>query len=145
MHRLTLAPLAAGLALPAAADGQADAAWDLLSRIERTEVVTDDSYAVLKRFPPEIADGADVFEISGFLVPMGFGAETTDFMLIPEAGMCPFCGSSDHGLAIQVAMADPLPAVEGESRVTLRGALHAVTDPQTFQSVVMTDAVTVGG
>ena len=142
----TLALPVAGLAFPALSEtAPTDPAWDLLSRIEIKEVSTGGDYGVVKRFPPEIENGAPVFEISGYLVPLGFGAETTDFMLIPEAGMCPFCGSPDHGAAIEVSLASPLPAVEGTTRITLRGALRTVTDPQTWQAVVMTGAVPVPG
>lgn len=143
---LALLPLA-GTALPtlpALADG-VDPSWDLIGRIEVEERIDGDRYMVMKRFPPELDGGAPVFEISGFLYPAGFEAETTEFILVPEAGMCPFCGSPDHGTAIAVSMADPMPSVEGTSRVVLRGTLHAVTDPETFQAVVMTGAVAIEG
>ena len=149
MRRIVLVPVAAGLTVPTIASALAPppetAGWELLSRIQVEERINGDDYAVVKRFPPEIENGAPVFEISGFLIPVGVGAETTEFMLVPEAGMCPFCGSPDHGTAIEVSLADPLPAVEGEARVTLRGALHAVKDAQTTQAVVMTDAVPLAG
>ena len=122
--------------------------WTLIDGIEREEVITADSYAVIKRFPAEVAGGVDEFEIAGYLIPLGFGAETADWMLVPEAGMCPFCGSSEHGTAIEVSLAEPL-AVDaiGEDatkRVVLRGALQTVTDPQTFQAFYMTDARVAG-
>ena len=152
MRRTVLVPVAAGLTVPAIASALAPppeaAAWELLSRIQVEERIDGDDYAVVKRFPPEIENGAPVFEISGFLIPVGVGAETTEFMLVPEAGMCPFCGSSEHGTAIEVSLAEPL-AVDaiGEDatkRVVLRGALQTVTDPQTFQAFYMTDARVAG-
>ena len=123
-------------------------AWTLIDGVEREEIVTDDSYAVVKRFPAEIAGGIDEFEIAGYLIPLGFGAETADWMLVPEAGMCPFCGSSEHGTAIEVSMAEPI-AVDtiGEDatkRVVLRGALHTLKDPETFQALYMTGAQVTG-
>ncbi|WGH79767.1 hypothetical protein [Jannaschia ovalis] len=132
-------------ALPLAATAQADtAAWHILDQIEVTEVETADSWSVVKSYPPEIAGGAPDFEITGYLVPVGWEAETRDFMLVSDLGQCPFCGSGDHGTAIEVRLADPLPAAEEGRRATLRGALHPVRDADTMQAVVMTDAVLVG-
>lgn len=147
MPRSALALLAAPLALPGAAHAEtaADPAWHLLGQIETQEVVQGDDWHVVKRFPAEIAGGADVFEISGYLIPVGWEAETRDFMLVSDLGQCPFCGSGEHGTAIEVRLADPLPVMDEERHARLRGALRLVTDPLTMQAVVMEDAVLLDG
>lgn len=149
MRALTALAATAAAATPALAEETGtDAAWALVRGVEAREVIRGDDYAVVKRFPAEIEGGVDVFEIAGYLVPLGFGAETTDFMLVPEAGMCPFCGSSEHGTAIEVSLAEPMAVSEvGEdatTRVVLRGALHAIKDPETFQALYLTDARITG-
>lgn len=131
---------AAESAGPTGADG-----WHVLGGIETVEHETETSWSVTKRYPPEIADGADAFELSGYLVPVGFGAETRDFMMVTDLASCPFCGSGDHGRSIEVRLADPIPATEDARRATIRGALHLVRDADTLQAVVMTDAVLLDG
>ncbi|WP_371157678.1 hypothetical protein [Jannaschia sp. 2305UL9-9] len=141
MHRKTALSFAAlpMAATPAMAD--VDPAWHLLGQIEVTEHETAESWTVTKRFPAEIEGGVDEFQISGYLIAVGWEAETRDFMLVSDAGQCPFCGSGDHGTAIEVRLADPLPATDEARQATLRGALHLVRDADTMQAVVMTDAV----
>lgn len=129
-------------AIPLAAAAQASPdAWHLLGQIEVTEHETADSWSATKRYPAELENGADEFEITGYLVPVGWEEETRDFMLVSALGQCPFCGSGDHGTAIEVQLADPLPISEEGKRATLRGALTPVRDETTMQAIVMTDAV----
>ena len=115
------------------------APWDLLAAIEVEEIITDTSYEVRKVFPSALENGVEQFDISGYLVPLSDGAEISDFILISDMGFCPFCGSPEHGTSLQVSMADPIAFEEGE-RVTLRGALETVTDPETWQTTVLTGA-----
>ncbi|MFO6464465.1 hypothetical protein ACK8OR_08735 [Jannaschia sp. KMU-145] len=148
MRRATLLtttfPIAAALPAVAFADA-ADPAWHLLGQIEVTEHETADSWSVTKRYPSEIAGGVDRFEISGYLVPVGWEAETRDWMLVSDLGQCPFCGSGDHGTAIEVQLADPLPVTEDARHAKLSGALHLVEDADTMQAVVMTGATLLDG
>ncbi|MGB3408824.1 MAG: hypothetical protein WBA67_15170, partial [Jannaschia sp.] len=53
-----------------------DPAWHLLGQIEVTEHETADSWSVTKRYPAALENGAPDFEISGYLIAVGFGAET---------------------------------------------------------------------
>ncbi|MCF2872139.1 hypothetical protein L0664_13770 [Octadecabacter sp. G9-8] len=115
------------------------AQWDLLAQIEVEEIVTETTYEVRKVFPSAIENGVDQFDISGYLVPLSDGVEISDFILISDMGFCPFCGSPEHGTSLQVSMADPITFEEGK-RVTLRGALETVTDPETWQTTVLTGA-----
>jgi hypothetical protein len=145
---LIASPLALAAALPALAGAPvADAAdgWDLLGKIEFEERETATSWSVIKRFPAELEGGVETFEISGYLTPVGWEEATRDFMLVSDAGQCPFCGSGEHGTAIEVRMTDPLPVSDESRRVTLRGALHPVRDETTLQAVVMTGAEIVDG
>lgn len=145
MYRKTALSLAA---LPFAATtghAESDPAWHLLGQIELTEHETADSWSVTKRFPAEIENGVAEFQISGYLVAVGWEEETRDYMLMSDAGQCPFCGSGDHGTAIEVKLANPLLATDEARRATVRGALHLVRDTDTLQAVVMTDARLLDG
>lgn len=115
------------------------APWDLLAAIEIEEIITDTTYEVRKVFPSAIENGIDQFDISGYLVPLSDGVEISDFILISDMGFCPFCGSPEHGTSLQVSMADPIVFEEGK-RITLRGVLETVTDPETWQTTVLTGA-----
>lgn len=118
----------------------ATAPWDLLAAIEIEEIVTDTTYEVRKVFPAAIENGIEKFDISGYIVPLSDDPEITDFILISDMGFCPFCGSPEHGTSLQVTMADPITDFEEGKRVTLRGALETVTDPETWQTTVLTNA-----
>lgn len=119
--------------------------WDLLAQVEIEEIMTETSYEVRKVFPSAIEDGIEAFDITGYVVPLSDGPDLTDFILVSDMGFCPFCGSPEHGTSLQVSMASPTAGLEEGTRVTLRGALEAVTDPETFQSTIMRNARLVGG
>ncbi len=141
-NTVSLAALAAPLTLAAGSVWADDlaASWDLLAAISVEEIVTDTTYEVRKIFPTAVENGIDQFDITGFIVPLTDGPDITDFILVSDMGFCPFCGSPEHGTSLQVTMADPLTGFEEGSRITLRGALQAVTDPETWQTTVMTNA-----
>ncbi len=120
------------------------APWDLLAEVEIEEIITDTSYEVRKVFPAAIEDGIETFDITGYVVPLTDGVDITDFILISDMGFCPFCGSPEHGTSLQVSMASPTPLLEG-ARVTLRGSLEAVIDPETFQSTILNNATLIDG
>lgn len=122
----------------------ADPAWDLIAAIEVEEIMTETTYEVRKTFPAAVQNGIEDFDITGYLVPLANGAELSDFILISDMGFCPFCGSPEHGTSLQVSMASPVAFEEG-ARVTVRGALEANTDPETFQSTMLRGAVLVDG
>lgn len=124
---------------------QATAPWDLLAQVEIEEIMTDTTYEVRKAFPSEIENGIEAFDITGYVVPLSDGPEITDFILVSDMGFCPFCGSPEHGTSLQVSMAAPTTGLEEGTRVTLRGALEAVTDPETFQSTIMRNARLIDG
>lgn len=128
-----------GLAASAAFADESSVQWDLLAAIEVEEIITDTSYEVRKIFPSALENGVPQFDISGYLVPLSEGSEISDFILISDMGFCPFCGSPEHGTSLQVSMAAPIAFEEGK-RVTLRGALETVTDPETWQTTVLTGA-----
>jgi hypothetical protein len=141
-NTVSLAALAAPLTLAAGSVWAYDlaASWDLLAAISVEEIVTDTTYEVRKIFPAAVENGIDQFDITGFIVPLTDGPDITDLILVSDMGFCPFCGSPEHGTSLQVTMADPLTGFEEGSRITLRGALQAVTDPETWQTTVMTNA-----
>lgn len=132
-------------AFPAYAETTDSAAWDMLSAVEVEEIVTDSSYQVRKVFPAAMKDGIAQFDITGFVVPLGETSQVREFMLVSDMGFCPFCGDPDHGTALQVSLAQPLPMITEGMRLSLRGSLETVTDEQTWQSAIMRDAVVVGG
>ncbi|WP_296417274.1 hypothetical protein [Pseudooctadecabacter sp.] len=137
---VSIAALSAPLATFAGAVWADDANWALLDQIEVEEIITDTSYEVRKVFPSAIENGVEQFDISGYVVPLYSETDIKEFILISDMGFCPFCGDPEHGTSLQVTMADPLPGyVEGE-RITLRGALQTVTDSETWQTTVLTNA-----
>ncbi len=131
------APLALGASMVFADDSAAQ--WDLLAAIEVEEIITDTTYEVRKTYPSALENGVEQFDISGYLVPLSDAAESRDFILISDMGFCPFCGSPEHGTSLQVSMAAPI-AFEDGVRVTLRGALETVSDPETWQTTVLSSA-----
>ncbi|SLN58507.1 hypothetical protein [Pseudooctadecabacter jejudonensis] len=117
-----------------------DANWEVLSQIEVEEIITETSYEVRKIFPAAIENGVEQFDITGYVVPLYSETDIKEFILISDMGFCPFCGDPEHGTSLQVTMADPLPEyIEGE-RITLRGALQTVTDSETWQTTILTNA-----
>jgi hypothetical protein len=113
--------------------------WELLSAIKVEEIVTDTTYEVRKIFPTEIKNGIDQFDITGYIVPLTDEPNISNFILVSDMA-CPFCGSPEHGTSLQVKMTNPLKGFEEGTRITLRGALQAVTDPETWQTTIMINA-----
>lgn len=142
---LSISATALAAASPTLAERIDSPAWDALNAIEIEEIMTDTSYEVRKVFPSEIKDGVAKFDITGFVVPLGDTSNVQEFMLVSDMGFCPFCGDPDHGSALQVSLAEPIPFVEEGMRLSLRGSLETIKDSQTWQSAVMRDAVVVDG
>lgn len=117
--------------------------WALLSAVELEEIATETSYEVRKTFPERLKDGISGFRISGYAVPMEAGDSVRQVMLVSDMGNCPFCGQGDHGVTLMVELDDPIQTFEEGTRLSLRGDLEAVTDPETWQSAVMRRAVVV--
>ncbi|MGR3540702.1 MAG: hypothetical protein ACU0BS_04650 [Hasllibacter sp.] len=137
--RRALIPLVALPAAPAMAETDAEYGWHVLNQITFDERATETSYSVHKTFPAEIENGDPSFEVSGYAVPMD--AEGVEFMLVPDIADCPFCGSTDHGVTVNLSFAEAQPGLDEATRIVVRGALVPVHDPETWQSVILTDAV----
>ncbi|MEM9524920.1 MAG: hypothetical protein AAF982_13230, partial [Pseudomonadota bacterium] len=56
---------------------------------------------------------------------------------------CPFCGSGGYGPVLEVNLKRPLPALPEFSRVTVRGPLTLIDDPETLQMFRMQGATAV--
>lgn len=117
--------------------------WDLLRGIEITETVTDTSYRVDKSFPAEIRNGRAGMVLTGYVVPITPGAEVHELILVSDMGFCPFCGDPDHGASVQVLLDTPVTGLEEGARITLRGDMSPVHDPQTWNAAVLNNAVIV--
>lgn len=139
------APVSALALVAGAAHAQPSTAWDVLAGIEIEEIVTETSYEVRKVFPADVKNGIPQFDITGFAVPMSLGEDVSEILLVSDMGFCPFCGSPEHGTSLQVSLASPIAGLEEGTRLTLRGQLNAITDPQTFQTAIMTDAIVIDG
>jgi len=126
---------------------QADntASWDVLASIEIEEIVSETSYEVRKVFPAAMKDGIAQFDITGYAVPMSFDGAVSEILLVSDMGFCPFCGSPEHGTSLQVSLASPILGLEEGTRITVRGQLDAIIDPETFQSAIMRDATVIDG
>ena len=136
-----LAALVALPAAPAMADTSAEEAWEILNQITFEESDPTEEYAVFKTFPAEIADGAEAFEVSGYAIPTDEAGKS--FLLVSDIAECPYCGSGDHGVTVNVVMAEALPGIEESTRIVLRGNLQPVHDTETWQSVILSDAVRI--
>ena len=144
LRTTSLSTIALAAAAPAFAETIDSAAWDTLAAITVDEIITDTSYEARKTFPADFSDRMP-FDITGFVVPLGQTEDVTDFMIVSDMGFCPFCGNPEHGTSLQVSLAAPLPVIEEGMRISLRGTLEAVTDPETAQTTLMRDAVVVNG
>lgn len=133
------------IASPAVAQSVESPAWDALAAITVEEIITDTSYEARKKYPSELEGGVAEFDITGFAVPLGDYEDVREFMIVSDMGFCPFCGDPEHATALQVTLTEPIPFIEDGMRLSLRGALEPVKDPQTFQSVILRDAVVVEG
>ncbi|MEL6586368.1 MAG: hypothetical protein AAFY65_16060 [Pseudomonadota bacterium] len=116
-----------------------EANWSVIKGIDIKEVVTEDSYKAVKIFPSAIENGVEQFDITGFAMPFSEGGLTTSLMLVSDMVTCPFCNLPDHAAALEVTLAEPI-AIEDGQRITLRGALNVIHDPETWQAAVLRDA-----
>lgn len=141
----TVSAAAIAAATPGIAESIDSAAWDLIGAIEVTEIATATTYEVRKVFPAEIQNGVERFDITGFAVPLSMDGDVSELIIVSDMGFCPFCGDPEHGKALQVSLVTPIPMFEDGTRLTLRGSLETIDDPQTWQSALMRDAVVVDG
>ncbi len=130
------------MGLPAFAE---TSGWDLLKGISIEEIVTEDSYEVKKTIPDRLQNGIQGMELTGYVVPLSPGADITDLVLVSDMGLCPLCGSGDHGASVQVTLNTPLQGFVEGARVTFKGDMMPVTDPETWQAAILTNAEVVGG
>jgi hypothetical protein len=119
--------------------------WALLDAIAIEEIATDTTYEVRKTFPPALRDGQRDFRISGYAVPLTPGRNVTELVLVSDMGLCPFCGSAEHGASLQVVLDEPIAGLEEGARISLVGDLAMVTDPMTWQAAVLRNARLVDG
>ncbi|GAA6163147.1 hypothetical protein NBRC116590_08510 [Pelagimonas sp. KU-00592-HH] len=138
---MTTRPIAIAAAFAAAYGSTAHAdAWQILDQIEIEEIVTETSYEVRKTFPEALQQGALDVEITGYAVPALPGEAIRELILVSDMGLCPLCGSAEHGASLQITLADPIETFDESRRMTLRGALTPVTDPETWQSAILENA-----
>ena len=114
--------------------------WELLSGIQVDETYDGDRYEVTKVFPEDVRDGIQDFFITGYAVPLTPGEAITSLILVSDMGNCPFCGSGGHAASLQVELDEPVFGLEEGTRISLRGALEAVTDTETWQATIMRNA-----
>jgi hypothetical protein len=120
---------------------QADTdAWQLLEEIKINEIVTETTYEVQKTFPERMEERGEGILISGYAFPMLPGETIRELILVSDMGLCPLCGNGDHGANLQVTLAEPITTFDESTRITLRGNLKAVTDPETWQAAILKDA-----
>ncbi|SFI57622.1 hypothetical protein [Celeribacter neptunius] len=119
--------------------------WDDLKGISIEEIVTETSYEVKKGFPERLKNGVDGMELTGYAVPLTPGADVSQLILVSDMGLCPFCGSGEHGASIQVNLDQPIIGLEEGTRITLRGDMRPMLDPETWQAATLENAVIVGG
>lgn len=114
--------------------------WDLLSQIDVDERVTATTYEVIKTFPKGFESDLENTKVTGYAVPLWDGAQVREFMLVTDMGLCPFCGSGEHGGNLLVTLANPVDTFQEGARMTLEGTLSRVLDPETWQAAILEDA-----
>jgi hypothetical protein len=137
----TFVSTAHGLSAETAAPGTD--VWQILDQIDVEEIITETSYEVRKSFPEALQKGALEVEITGYAVPALPGDAIRELILVSDMGLCPLCGSADHGASLQIALNDAIPTFDESRRVTLRGTLTPVTDPETWQAAILENATIV--
>ena len=126
----------------AGAETDPDAPWRLLGAIEITEEIDGDLWRMVKTYPEELLATREAFEITGYLVPIAAEAYLSTFVLVQDPADCPFCGANaGYGPVLEVHLRRPLPHLREFDRVRTRGTLELIDDPETMQSVVLTDAI----
>ena len=114
--------------------------WSLLSDIGIDEQITEQSYHVVKTFPPRFQSAIEGIEITGYAMPISDGVTIRELLIVADMGLCPFCGSGEHGGSLLVQLKDPLTEFEEGTRIAVRGTLTPVTDPETWQAAVLSGA-----
>jgi hypothetical protein len=132
--------LAAALGTTATAASATPETWNLLRQIQIDEIITDTTYEVRKSWPAELEQDDQVMEITGYAAPLLPGEAVRELMLVSDMGACPFCGNLDHGASLVVTLAEPVAFTDENKRITIKGTFKRVTDPETWQAVVMEDA-----
>ena len=117
--------------------------WDMLARVDIEETIDGDIWRAEKTFPPELVAAAEGFEIEGFLVPILPEAYITTFLLVEDPADCPFCGSGGYGPTLEVHLKSPLSDIPEFTRVTVRGDLVLIEDPETTQSARLENAIPI--
>lgn len=120
---------------------QIEADWDLIRSVDIQEIVTDTTYEVRKSFPEKLENGISQFNLTGFVTLTYTDQNVQEFILVSDMGFCPYCGDPDHGASIQVKLADiENQMIDGE-RITVIGNLTPIKDSQTWQSLILKDAL----
>ncbi len=116
--------------------------WDLIEAIEIDEKIKGDSYVVTKSYPDDLIAMArsGSFEVEGYFVPVMAQGSVRQFLMVRDPAECPFCGSSGYGLALEVITKRPVPDMGEFERITVRGTLELVDDPETWQAVILKNA-----
>lgn len=115
-------------------------AWELISKIEITEVETKDRWLVKKAYPDALRAQADNFRIRGFYVPVEAQAYVKSFLLVPDPADCPFCGNGGYGLSLEVHMRQSMPDMAEGTDITIEGRLELVDSDETYQAVILREA-----
>lgn len=140
MRTSSLAIAAAFGSIGTATLAQTDDIWDLIGQITIDEVVSEDSYEVRKSYPSGLAEQDQEVEITGYVAPLMPGESLRELIMVSDMGFCPFCGDPDHGASLQVSLLDSVDMIDETQRITIKGTLSRVNDPETWQAVVLRDA-----
>lgn len=119
--------------------------WETLGKITIDEIVTEQSYEVRKSYPEALPPEGVEMELTGYAIPMYPGEEVTELLMVSDMGLCPFCGSGEHGASLQVTLEAPIAMINEEMRITVKGVMNRVNDPETWQAVKMENAIITAG
>ena len=116
------------------------ASWELISKIEITEIEKTDRWEVTKTYPAELRDMADSFRIRGYYVPVKALAFVQSFLLVADPADCPFCGNGGYGLSLEVHVRKAMPDLPEGTDITVEGRLELLDSDDTYQAVILRDA-----
>lgn len=120
-----------------------DDIWALLAAVKVREIIDGNEWRAEKTFPAELIARMEDFRITGYIVPVDAQPYLRNFLLVQDPADCPFCGSGGYGPVLEVNLKRPLSELPEFSRVTVRGPLTLIDDPETLQMFRMQGAMAI--
>jgi len=112
----------------------------LLDTVQIKEVMSGNQWRAEKTFSDGLRAATDGFTIEGYYLPIEAQGYISSFLLIRDPADCPFCGLSGYGPSLEVTLKRPMRDRAPYSKITLRGDLELIDDPETYMAYRLIDA-----